>query len=777
MTARPLFLVVTATGITAAGADDDVQSLDAATAAAFAAAGVASVGPVPSEFEQDDIGILRLPCPLSLAVDQEGVAAWSPVQGRRVALSREQVAALASIGSGVAVSDPVARSLRPLASLGILHLDRGRAESPEMAVPGYLRPTSSGPGVDAPGRPPRPGAVPVHLVCASPIAGVPLALGMLAACILDHEDGRLGGHFDLRPIRRETATTRAEFAADPVASVLLCSNYLWSVAENLSLSAFVKARSPDSLCVHGGPSTPKYPGDVDRFLTEHPHVDVLALGEGERTVVELLDRLEGGLDVDRLAGIPGTVVRTTSGAVVRGPERDRLESLDSLPSPYLLGLFDHLDGGQLDLMAVETNRGCPYGCTFCDWGSATMSRIRTFPLERVKAELEWVAARGVGTLFIADANFGVLPRDLEIAEHLVALHREYAAPRTVLVSFAKNQNLRAAQIVKTWIDGGIVTEGSIALQTSDPTTLEVIRRSNIRVDRYDELTSAFRDLHLPMAVDLMMGLPGATVESFVSDLQRAIDDNLTARIYPTMVLPNSPMNDPEYRREHEICTDEDGVVLGAASFDHADHRTMLRLRRLYRAGDHFGVLRYVAWWAQVDHGLLVTELLRMLDGLVTSEPHRWPSLVWIARHLARWTVPPPGWPVMLDEVRRVLVDHVGLPDDEALATSLRVQEAHLPWPGRPFPDCVELSHDYAAWFAASRTPAARELREFGPSTLIIDDPRGICGRAVGSHLRVHEHPDVDSVMLNEFWIADDWELDSPVNRLMPQVLSPQPVQT
>ena len=404
-----------------------------------------------------------------------------------------------------------------------------------------------------------------------------------------------------------------------------------------------------------------------------------------------------------------------------------------------------------------------------------MSRVRTFPLPRVKAELEWIASRGVGTLFIADANFGMLPRDLEIAEHLVELRQRFGSPRTVLVSFAKNQTLRAAEIVRTWVDGGIVTEGSIALQSSDPTTLEIIRRKNIRVERYDELTEAFRTMRLPMAVDLMMGLPGSTVDSFRNDLQRCIDGELTARIYPTMVLPNSPMNEPSYREEHAIRTDASGIVVGTSSYDDDDHRAMLRLRRLYRGCDHFGVLRHVGRWVQHDHDLAVTDLLIQIDRVVTADPEAWPSLVWVARHLPRWTVPPAGWPPFLAEVRRLLTEQLGIPDDDALDTALRVQESHLPWPGRRFPDIVDLRHDYVGWFDALRRGEGSPLSTWGPGTLVVDDPRGVCGDQIAAHLRYHEHPDLDNVMLNEFWIADDWELRSPLARNLPQVLAEERV--
>lgn len=767
---RPLFLVVDVDGLVAIGVDESEIALTPEAAATLGSPAVDSVDvdgqiarPVPGS-------VITIECPVVLAVTDDGVEAWSAVAGRRIPVDGGQLEAMTRAGSGVAASSPLGARLAPLVHAGVLV-----AVDPvdhDQHVPGYLRQNAADPSAEVVMAPGPAGLVPLYSSCPSHISGVPLALGMLVASIAAHDGGRLSSTFDIRPVRRLASTIAAEVAEHPVASVSLHSNYMWSVDENLALAAEIAATAPGSISIHGGPSTPKYPADVDAFFDAHPAVDVLVLGEGEATVVEVLDRLCAGLDVDAVAGVPGTVVRRSDGVIQWGPERDRLADLAALPSPFLTGVFDHLDGGLLDMMPVETNRGCPYGCTFCDWGSATMSRIRQFPLDRVFAELEWIASRGVATVFIADANFGIVPRDLEIARRLVELRQRYGAPRMVLVSFAKNQTLRAAEIVQTWIEGGIVTEGSIALQTSDAATLEVIDRRNIRVERYDELTDAFHRLHLPLAVDLMMGLPGSTLTSFAADLQRCVDRELTARIYPTIVLPNSPMNEPGYRTRHGIRIDSDGVVVGTDSYDDEDYDAMLRLRRVYRAGDHFGILRHVARWAQRDHGVAAVELYRRLLEVACDDPRRWPSLVWISRHLPRWTVPPAGWRPLLEEVRSLLTTVYGLPDDSAMATALAVQEAHLPWPDAQFPRVMEVQHDYVAW--AQQLPSSaghRPLRTFGSGAIEVDDPRGVCSRELSSHFRRHGHPDVDSVMMNEFWIADEWELDSPLTRRLPQVVA------
>ena len=430
-----------------------------------------------------------------------------------------------------------------------------------------------------------------------------------------------------------------------------------------------------------------------------------------------------------------------------------------------------LGAGALGLMAVETNRGCPYGCSFCDWGSATMSRIRMQPMERVLAELDWIADRDVGTLFIADANFGVMARDVEIARHVADLRRRVGAPRAVLSSFAKNTIKHSKEIVETWVRSGISTEGSVALQTTDPATLENIARKNIRIEKYDALAEEFLRLGLPVATDLMLGLPGSTVASFKADLQRCIDSDVTARIYPTVVLPNAPMNDPAYRARFQLVVDDDQVVVETSSFDAAAYAEMLRVRRAFRAGEHFGVVRHVVRYVEHQTGISAIDQLDAMSVAGRDDPDRWPGLRWFTHHLVRWTVPPAGWRPLLEEVRAFVTTELGAPEEPGLDVVLAVQEALLPWSGRAFPDVVRLEHDYVRWYrTVLRAPApgpsasAPQLTDLAPATLEVRDPQGVCGRNRSLHLRQHPHPDQDSVIWNDFWIVDDWELDSDLNR-------------
>src|SRR3989338_7461014 len=94
-------------------------------------------------------------------------------------------------------------------------------------------------------------------------------------------------------------------------------------------------------------------------------------------------------------------------------------------------------GGQW-LILWETNRGCPFSCTFCDWGSAVQSKVFTFDLSNVLRETDWFVEHKIEYVTCCDANFGILPRDLEIAKYMAEAKKKYGYPKTFSIQSTKN---------------------------------------------------------------------------------------------------------------------------------------------------------------------------------------------------------------------------------------------------------------------------------------------------------------------------------------------------
>lgn len=571
------------------------------------------------------------------------------------------------------------------------------------------------------------GRVPIYFVTHH-VDHLPLALGMLRANLMAHDDGRLLTHFQPLPIvSQDVAGLQALFRRFGP-GVWMFSNYMWSFNYNRQVSALVKAASADNLTVHGGPSAPKYEAACERFLRGNPSVDIVVRGEGEVTMVDLLSTLAGGMGRAALVGVAGITFRGDGGAIVRTPERLRLGRMDEVPSPYLTGMFDHY-GDQVVAAILETNRGCPYACTFCDWGSATQQKIRSFDLERVKAEIDWIGAKGVRVLWIADANFGVFRRDIEIAEHIAVTKARHGYPREVVVNYPKNATEKIAEIVKVFARAGICGQGIISIQTTDPTTLAVIRRDNIKTSKYDELGEIFRREGLPLSTDLMIGLPGATVASFKSDLQYYFDRDVCVKAYRTQLLPNAPMADPEYMAAHRIRVDQSQHLVSTSSYTEADLAEMMAIWSAFDIADGCGLLRYVLRYMQWEHGISATEFLHAMVREVARDPARYAGIDWVLRFFQEGRQALGGWGPFYAEVAALAGREFGIGVDSAFQAVLHFNALMMPDDGRHFPERHSLAHDVAAWFNAQVQYGGAPvppLREHGPGRVEISDPHGMC---------------------------------------------------
>jgi radical SAM superfamily enzyme YgiQ (UPF0313 family) len=577
----------------------------------------------------------------------------------------------------------------------------------------------------------------------------PQALGMLLAHILG--DDELATQY--RVVRNWIGTERdleqAFWANGP--GVYLFSDYIWTVRNNLRLSALAKRLSPRSITVHGGPCFPKNTDVCERFFAQYAHVDVGVRSEGEHTALALLRAIAStwpATTPEAFASVLGVSFRNgtdSSSAIVRTPERPREKSLDQFPSPYLAGVYDLFENSPQSWTAaiIETNRGCPYGCTFCDWGSATLAKIYQFSMERIVGEIDWCAQHKVSRLWIADANFGIFDRDIEITDAIVRAKSRHGYPRDVIVNYAKNATSRLTEIIRRLTRAKLTAQGIISIQTHDPQTLENVQRSNIKTSRYEQLIDVFRREGLPVASDLMIGLPGATIQSFKNDLQFFIDRQVHTVAYPVVVLPNSPMGDRDYMEKYRIQTDREGNITATASYTFMDLGKMKFLYGLYRASFYLAFVKYILYYAQIDHGILASNFLEAIaDCLLRDGSKSMPVCHKIFMRFFMFDkredllgVGEQQWRALCQEVLALGAREFGLPLGSATDAVVEAQVAVMPSRGRLFPHTVGLQHDLVEYFRQFRfvknlgdfdRSEVQTLAAFGAATMTVEDPNEVC---------------------------------------------------
>jgi radical SAM superfamily enzyme YgiQ (UPF0313 family) len=328
------------------------------------------------------------------------------------------------------------------------------------------------------------------------------------------------------------------------------SLYVWNERISLEIIRRLKERYPEKLIICGGPQVPD---NAEEFLRKYPDIDVAVHGEGEITFLKLLEAYPS----NDWSDIPGISWIDTSGKLMTHPKSDRIRDLSIIPSPYLEGVFEpllSLDSNAEWLALWETNRGCPFQCTFCDWGSAVADKVFRFDMDRIHQEMDWFSQKKIEFIFTCDANFGILPRDLDIAQHAADNKKLYGYPNALSVQNTKNATERAYQTQKILSDSGLNKGVTLSMQSVSEEALKDIKRQNISLDTYDELQRRFTRDGVITYSDLILGLPGETYDSFIAGVSSLIANGQHNRIQfnNLSVLPNAEMADPDYKKEYGI---------------------------------------------------------------------------------------------------------------------------------------------------------------------------------------------------------------------------------
>lgn len=328
--------------------------------------------------------------------------------------------------------------------------------------------------------------------------------------------------------------------------IVAFSTYVWNVEFNKALAKAVKKKFPECLIIFGGHSV----SDRMEFLDEN-YIDILSLGEGEEVTANLLRTLKNGTSLSDCCGI---AFRNCDGCkILTSPHCP--ESVENYPSPYLTGVFDSIIKKNPDLMfdtIIETNRGCPYNCAYCDWSNH--KKLRLFPMEKVKGELEWLSKHNIEYCFCADSNFGMFERDEEIAEYIVELNKKNGFPKVFRPCYEKNSAERVFRISKKLNSRGLDKGATMAYQTLCDDALKNINRKNLTMEHFSGLLANYTAANIPTYSELILGLPGETAESFCQGLCKLLKagQHNSISVYYCELLPNAPMCDPEYMEKYQI---------------------------------------------------------------------------------------------------------------------------------------------------------------------------------------------------------------------------------
>ncbi len=451
---------------------------------------------------------------------------------------------------------------------------------------------------------------------------LPYSVACLESYVLGHAPDPDRYRFLLPIYKRKPIREIVDHLAQ--ADVVGFSIYVWNAMASLEAARRLKQRRPDQLIIFGGPHVPD---DAGPFLEQHQFIDVVAHNEGERSFLAFLERWP---DRD-WSTVPGVTYRDAAGCVTRTAPAERIRDLDELPSPFLQGRFDGLMRAFPEEHWIglwETNRGCPFKCTFCDWGSATAARVNKFGDQRLREELDWFAAHAVEYIFVCDANFGIQKRDLDIARYVAEVRARTGYPHGFSVQNTKNATERAYASQKILADAGLNKGVALSMQSLDPHTLSAIKRDNISLETYLELARRFSRDGVETYSDLILALPGETYASFCEGVNLLIEAGQHNRIQfnNLSILPNAEMAGAEYRRTHGLVTVRSEIINIHGSRERLDDDVLeyqdLVIATAAMPTEDWRRTRSFSWMAAFLHFDKILQLPLILCHEMTGIPYR-----------------------------------------------------------------------------------------------------------------------------------------------------------
>jgi len=348
-------------------------------------------------------------------------------------------------------------------------------------------------------------------------------LYMVAASL--HAAGLEGAEIRLWDLEGGSVERAAgEIAAfDP--DVVGCSAYLWSFPFLVELAQRLKQDDPARLVVFGGPSARPSMLSLAPWRDARRWIDALVVSEGEHAFAEIVaDAERSPATLARIAGL----ALPAEGGWHETPAR-ALGDLDALASPYGMDL---VPGGGLGVL--QTYRGCPFTCSFCEWGTLeSPKRVRS--VQGLEAELGGIARAGTEGALLVDAglnlNAGAFRNLREAVERSGALRERH------LICEVYPAKVRQEHI--DFLAGVHRPMVGVGLQSFDQEVLANVERSYDE-SRFEDTLSALKAV-AGVAVEVILGLPGDSPETFLANFERARGLGTALRVYHCVVLPSALM--------------------------------------------------------------------------------------------------------------------------------------------------------------------------------------------------------------------------------------------
>lgn len=277
-----------------------------------------------------------------------------------------------------------------------------------------------------------------------------------------------------------------------------------------AVSRAAKALNKEIPVVLGGPHVDIYPEETLGL----PSVDYVVMGEGEVTVKELLNALQGNKDVSSIQGIG----YKTNGTLHLNTRRDFISNLDELPYParHLIDYtkYHSLIGKNSVSTTMMTSRGCPFRCNFCY--VQYDGRVRARTADNVIGEIKQCLDIGIREFFLFDENFTINHKrvhdfcDRLLKDKLNIIFDIRASVNTVNEEILTKLKEAGCERIQFGVENG------------NPDILKAMNKK-VSIDTIRKVFKAAKKVGISTYADFMLGYPGETKEHIMRTIDFAIE--------------------------------------------------------------------------------------------------------------------------------------------------------------------------------------------------------------------------------------------------------------
>ncbi len=328
--------------------------------------------------------------------------------------------------------------------------------------------------------------------------------------------------------------------------------YVWNEGLLQRVLAEMRQRGYTGRIILGGPQITYAQTNLD---TLYPQVDLFIRGDAE----------------DALCAVArGDDPRGVRGVHVRG-DCDRVEfavaDLTRAPSPYIDGTLDASSG---TIARIETVRGCPYRCSYCQYPRPGLRAVpQPIPEERIFEEIQRLTRAGVERVSILDPVFNSSGRSTRI---LTEFRRAGFRGR---IHF----HGRFEALTESFIEAchGLDVFPEFGLQSIHPAECRAVRRGmNLR--RIEHAIGVLHRRGIPFEVSLIYGLPLQTLDTFMETVEFCLRMRIPEiRAFPLLLQRGTALETERWRWDFEVEHTPLPVVVSSRSFSRTDHDGMSRI--------------------------------------------------------------------------------------------------------------------------------------------------------------------------------------------------------